>query len=375
MNLFSIVVVFFALIVNSIFLFFNLKKGNVGYSRYFITIFSFGIIHLLSFAIAKRLGTDMLYVSIALPLSLLYGPTLVLLTNREAGTRNSEYDFLHFIPCLLSVVIFLTLVLQPSFRYSYTFDLVIALCVCALLHVLSYLVLLKRRMSTMGISFIKASRLLQYTWYFVLTTLVVASLFLITNAFVGQKDIAIYAAFSILLFVLFLTGLLFLFIVSSRNTQRLLLAEERSNIARLEALKAEEAQQATPKKAPSVTHTFTLAQEIAYRTKINHFIETRAYLDSEVNKEIFSKTYAIPYHMVTPFLKQEFGKGFASFVNHLRLTYAAKQLKDDRQLLTISNLSFVCGFNSRASFYRNFQTEFGCSPSEFRLNKENIAMC
>ncbi|WP_400261973.1 helix-turn-helix domain-containing protein [Sphingobacterium sp. SG20118] len=59
------------------------------------------------------------------------------------------------------------------------------------------------------------------------------------------------------------------------------------------------------------------------------------------------------------------------FINQLRLVYASRLLSQEEFVYTIDDLSFICGFNSRASFYRNFITEFGCSPHQYRTTVQH----
>lgn len=124
---------------------------------------------------------------------------------------------------------------------------------------------------------------------------------------------------------------------------------------------------ASKKKSHMPVYPIMAEQEAVYRTKVEQFIQSLAYLVCELNKKKFSAQLDIPLPHVAPFLKHEFGRGFNGFINQLRLNYAAKQLKGEELIYTIEDLSVICGFSSRASFYRNFQSEFGCSPHQFRL--------
>ncbi|MCC2597858.1 helix-turn-helix domain-containing protein [Sphingobacterium sp. FBM7-1] len=116
---------------------------------------------------------------------------------------------------------------------------------------------------------------------------------------------------------------------------------------------------------------FVIPKDLAlgYRLEVENFIASRAYLDADLNKNNFCERINIPQGHVSPFLKQAYDKSFNGFINELRLAYATKELNRKEFVYTIDDLSFICGFRSRASFYRNFTAAFGCSPHQYRVTK------
>ena len=106
--------------------------------------------------------------------------------------------------------------------------------------------------------------------------------------------------------------------------------------------------------------------EFLYRQKVELFILAKGYLDIDLNREQFCKQLDIKKNDLGPFLKKSYKTNFNGFINQLRLVYASRLLSQEEFVYTIDDLSFICGFNSRASFYRNFITEFGCSPHQYR---------
>lgn len=54
------------------------------------------------------------------------------------------------------------------------------------------------------------------------------------------------------------------------------------------------------------------------------------------------------------------------YINNLRIAKAKTLLENAN--LNITDIAFSCGFNSRQSFYFNFQRRLSCSPKEYRDN-------
>jgi AraC family transcriptional regulator len=63
------------------------------------------------------------------------------------------------------------------------------------------------------------------------------------------------------------------------------------------------------------------------------------------------------------------GKSLREYVQERRLVAAASRLLYDRTA-TITGIALDCGFSASGSFTRSFSRYFGCSPSEYRKNKE-----
>ena len=62
--------------------------------------------------------------------------------------------------------------------------------------------------------------------------------------------------------------------------------------------------------------------------------------------------------------------GFKEYINNLRLEHF-KQLAMQNPDKNIKELMFLCGFNSRSAFYRNFSDKFGVTPMQYLENLNN----
>ena len=64
-------------------------------------------------------------------------------------------------------------------------------------------------------------------------------------------------------------------------------------------------------------------------------------------------------------LKFELGLTFTSYLNKLRLTEAAKLLKENTGL-AVAEIAYSVGYSNVSYFNRLFKEEYGCTPKTFR---------
>ncbi len=79
---------------------------------------------------------------------------------------------------------------------------------------------------------------------------------------------------------------------------------------------------------------------------------------------------ALGYHpnYLSQYFKSCFHIGINRYVTVLRLREACLMLQDQKK--NIENCAYESGFNSPRSFYRAFQAEFHCTPTEYMAKKE-----
>ena len=80
----------------------------------------------------------------------------------------------------------------------------------------------------------------------------------------------------------------------------------------------------------------------------------------------------MPKHELSKVLNYAFGKNFFDYLNAFRIQEFIALRNDARYShLTITDLSFQAGFNSRTAFNRAFRKEMGQTPSEyFKANRK-----
>ncbi len=302
-----------------------------------------------------------------LPVGLLYGPTLLLLFHFENEKVKVGTVIFHLLPFLLIFMIFCIIITNAWIRYRYSLDYSLAIHFITLLHLATYLLLVKIRIAYFTLTGCKKTRL-QKGVYFMIINVVILYIFLMLSISRRRTDMYFDQNFSLLIYFLFFIGLSLQYVYGRAvNVQNLeaLIADNRPEPANVRKLAR------GIRRSPSFE--IDDKKRILYKSKVDQFIDKLGFLEIDLDKAIFSEQLGIPFKEVSPFLRMEFGKTFTGFVNQLRLEYASNQLKEIDLIYSIEDLSLVCGFNSRASFYRNFRKEFGCSPHEFREQFIRIA--
>ncbi|MBL1409058.1 helix-turn-helix transcriptional regulator [Sphingobacterium faecale] len=270
--------------------------------------------------------------------------------------------WVHLMPFLLAFVLYLLFVQDSTMHYRHSSTYIIGMHFMTTLHVGCYLLYLKTNIARIVKERLYQNRLQRAFWFVFFMALIICLLYILAEMVNEIGNTHIHRVFSLLLYSVFLLGSSFVFFIHGRLKK----VSEAVDIA--EKFIDRSTSQKCKRKSALVTVPLTKEQKACYRNRIELFIQTLAYLDSDLNKDKFSTQLEIPVQHIAPFLRQEFGKGFNGFINQLRLNYAIRQLKNQELMYTIEDLSMVCGFSSRASFYRNFQAEFGCSPHQYRLD-------
>lgn len=98
--------------------------------------------------------------------------------------------------------------------------------------------------------------------------------------------------------------------------------------------------------------------------KVKNYINTN-YMD-EVRLATLADMAGMSPSAFSRFFKLHTGRNLSDYIIDIRLGYASRMLVDTS--LSISEVSFDCGFNNLSNFNRIFKRKKGCSPSEFREN-------
>ena len=99
-------------------------------------------------------------------------------------------------------------------------------------------------------------------------------------------------------------------------------------------------------------------------------VELKSYENPDLTLEEFAKILEIPTHRLSQALNRGLNKNFYRFLNEYRVARVQADLKDPaRAGETILNIALAAGFNSKANFNQIFKEYTGLTPSKFR--KEN----
>ena len=93
----------------------------------------------------------------------------------------------------------------------------------------------------------------------------------------------------------------------------------------------------------------------------------RQYYRENITLESISDRFFINREYLSHLFKSEIGIPLSTYVRKLRLSHAANlTVTTDMKIIDISE---SCGFNSIATFMRNFKSEYGVSPLKMRENR------
>lgn len=327
------------------------KSQNLGIcAALFLTI-----IFLSKIPFLYQIDQEAQFYTLNIPIGFLYGPALLVLRNSIEG-KSKINPWLHLIPFLFFFTLYLLFASNLSFRFNSIFNYIPLLnSVLVLFHFLIYFTLINPRyfLSKQWKKAQLLPRLIVVSLVFSIFTLIILAFFYFTN---NMEYIWSARLIMISLFLIALSSLS----VSNNNEQNTENKIGETN----KFIGIYHLNQFTSLKPTSELANSKLYQ--SYNRKVIEFINSLGYLDCDLTKEKFSTDLSIPIRHVSHFLKQVYGESYTSFINLLRLNYAESKLKEETMDHTIEDLASICGFSSRASFYRNFNAVYGCSPHKFR---------
>lgn len=108
-------------------------------------------------------------------------------------------------------------------------------------------------------------------------------------------------------------------------------------------------------------------KQLQISKKIEHFFENNkcTYLDNAFSIDVLSDQIQVPKLYLSQTFNVTMNTTFNSYLNEKRIMYACTELKKNKKI-SIVLLSEMCGYQSRASFYRNFKIVKGVSFVDYR---------
>ncbi len=96
------------------------------------------------------------------------------------------------------------------------------------------------------------------------------------------------------------------------------------------------------------------------------FGEQKLYRNPDLNIEMLSKELALPVRLTSYILNQGLEQNFTQLLNSYRTAEVVERLSTgEHKKVTILSIAFDAGFESKSTFYRNFKTLTGLTPSEY----------
>ncbi|MCY4779451.1 AraC family transcriptional regulator [Sphingobacterium sp. UT-1RO-CII-1] len=292
------------------------------------------------------------YVEKASPFELLYGPLFFLsyLTTKEKRL-NTEVFFYHGLPFIIFLTIYFVFLASPTFRVEYSvlyYRLLHLSMVCSMAYY-GFNVLYKG----VAMRFFPNS-ISRYTLvlFFIFVSLLVS---VVTLGLLAQDNIGSDVFYLLKFLLLFITVLLsymyFLGRVRLLNKGGVL----ESNEVTIENKIANKKAVLIKKKIAS-----------KHLRQIENYMKGHPYLRADFKQEQMAMELGLPKYVLSKYFIEVHSGGFLKVINGLRIDYACKMLEDEELLYTMDELAVLCGFSSRASFYRNFSNQENCTPMEYR---------
>lgn len=101
-------------------------------------------------------------------------------------------------------------------------------------------------------------------------------------------------------------------------------------------------------------------------THIEHYMQQeKPYLDSEITLDELASALGVSAKTLSVTLNHHFQMNFYEFINRYRIE-EAKQLLSNNQSMTITEIYYQVGFNSKSVFYTFFKKCEGMTPSAYR---------
>ncbi|MCV6631161.1 MAG: AraC family transcriptional regulator [Flavobacteriaceae bacterium] len=197
-----------------------------------------------------------------------------------------------------------------------------------------------------------------YNWLFQITLLsCFAHSFVTVRSFLSNSEYREHVIFLNVIISLIVLGVAIFFVLKALY-QPDLFTGVNSNIHPIKAFKEE------PLKKDEIEnehlHLLTAVME-----------KEKPYLDEELTLQKLAKQLEIPERELSILINQSLGKHFFDFVNEYRIKHAKKLLKDStKKELTVQQILYEVGFNSKSSFYTAFKKSTQQTPSAYRKNGE-----
>lgn len=302
------------------------------------------------------------YWSTAAPFGLIYGPILFLLYNSVQKPRiQSKAMLFHFLPALIGLIFYIITLISFEFRRSFLhkFQILLYMSMCASWIIYPCLIIAhKNRTALLGFGLFKYGMILLW----VLTSYLIPLIWSSLES--GIKETALTEDFVVIGTMLVAIILAYWnFLKKFRHAARLEGKVYQSGLGVAVSSEEGENKPVQPSTTPP-NQLKNIPEE--YKEKIIQIILKKRYCDPSFNLQQMAQEFNLLPSLASQYFSQIYPEGFVKTINRKRIEKACYFLLQDDLKINMEELAFLCGFNSRASFYRNFQREMNCSPSAYR---------
>lgn len=351
----------------------TLKKRTI-LEKYAILILAFMIFHALYAFVGNLFFYENLFLNIGAPFSLFYGVFLfafVFFFSKEEK-QSGKIILWHFITPLLYTIAFLLILWDPSYFEDFIYTYTITLYVVASLSFVMY--------AAYTYFTIKTKRAVKnyLNVYKNLLTELLILLCCVAVLFIGYifgynpDKSGDHVISSLIHFSLFAaTAIIFRQLIKNNykektNKENTIFFATELNETNKEL---DVTQNETDSKYKKSKLTDALLREYV---ELLENIDNTYYLNPDLSLQAVAKKIGISKYNLTQVFSAGLDTNFNQYVNKKRLIFAVEFLKSQEDM-SMENIAYACGFNSRTSFYRAFSNEFKITPTKFKnqnsLNK------
>ena len=90
---------------------------------------------------------------------------------------------------------------------------------------------------------------------------------------------------------------------------------------------------------------------------------------ADLSRAVLSAETGISINRISELINQHFGVNFPEWINTYRIKEATQLLAEQPQL-TIKEIYYQVGFNSKSAFYKAFKNQHGLTPTAYRKNQD-----
>lgn len=105
---------------------------------------------------------------------------------------------------------------------------------------------------------------------------------------------------------------------------------------------------------------------LVYERKLDEYVELhQPWKNHDLKLDLLADYLNIQRHHLTQVLNTQKNKNFNSYINEMRVDHVCELMKDKKEEVSLADLGFMSGFNSKSTFYRWFKEIKGMTPAQY----------
>jgi len=109
-----------------------------------------------------------------------------------------------------------------------------------------------------------------------------------------------------------------------------------------------------------------------YEVKLDHYVELhQPWKNHDLKLDLLADHLNIQRHHLTQVLNMRKGKNFNSFINEMRVNHVCELMEEKQEDVSLADIGFMSGFNSKSTFYRWFKEIKGMTPAQYYDRLDN----